>query len=330
MRDFTNFKEKPGDVFAFLTDCGKSHGLVQVVQIKTCLNHNHCPADPSSNPYLLPDIWVRVFYHPQKNLSIGNIQSVVNSKNFYYLYGFSYYELECGKSLGNFPIPDFVQIPRYMRFDERGASGKLVWHIFEMRDYFDTVQYDKNGKRNYGGPRVVKTYKQWDEILRPLSPSNPWGLELIKDCWEGGFTLEAWDSESEEESYLGYLKECEPHKLQAYLNPSFKTAQKKRPTKEWKKSLKEGNPISAVSLPAIKQMDIAFDKFIKALGVEKVTMSIAESAVRQCITDLNVIEKEYECIETIERDEILDYMQLVLSSLNLEDAMDIADKLRKW
>jgi hypothetical protein len=129
---------------------------------------------------------VRVFYDLVNDLDDKTIEAVVQSDRFYYLHNFQPASLvKTSSRLGCFSIPNFVTTPQYMREAERQPDGRLFWYVMEDL-------------------RVVKTYEQFDESLKPLSPAVAWGIQYVKRRWLEGFTLETWH-EWEEKWYLDYL-----------------------------------------------------------------------------------------------------------------------------
>ena len=168
-----------GEVFAFIFEEKKQHGIVQVLGNGKIGGYN-----------------VRVFYYLLDNIDDKTIETTIQNSNYYYINNFHPSALvRNGKRLGRFPIPESVIPPRYMRECERKPNGDLHWYVMEDM-------------------RVVKTFKRFDETLKSLSPAAAWGIQYIKMRWLDGFTLDNWH-ELEEKWYADYLKMYEPDKFLA-------------------------------------------------------------------------------------------------------------------
>jgi len=259
--------------------------------------------------------WVRIFYGLHDSLDERKVKEIVNSKAFYFIKDF--FDLDCANHyLGTYLIPNFVELPKLMRCYEDKPSGKYYWYAIDV------------SAGNIAEERILKTFKEFDESLRPLSPSENWAINRIMGWWEDGVTLETWDTEYLRAYRIEYLREHEPHNLEAFLNPNFASAIKNKPTKLWKKSLKAGE--STLTAEEIDTIDKLLDKFITAIGIEELTLCQAKKITKYTVHELNAINAKHECIETLQRDELSEYLESVLSSRNLTEAADIIDEERDW
>ena len=72
------------------------------------------------------------------------------------------------------------------------------------------------------------------------------------------------------------------------------------------------------------------NKFTYELLNKYKTNEDIEFAINKLINDLNKINSIYSCIETIESEDLLEYLANVLFFVGYEDMFDIIDKKRQW
>ena len=72
------------------------------------------------------------------------------------------------------------------------------------------------------------------------------------------------------------------------------------------------------------------NKFTYELLNKYKTNEDIEFAINKLINDLNKINSIYSCIETIESEDLLEYLANVLFFVGYEDKFDIIDKKRQW
>ena len=170
-------KIRHGSVYAFFLKEKNQYGLIQALDKGKICGRN-----------------VRIFYDLVNDLEYKTIEKVIQSDRFYYICDFQPAALVGTSSFqGRYQVPDFVTTPQYMRKSERQPDGRLYWYVLEDL-------------------RVVRTYEQFDESLKTLSPADAWGITYIKKRWLEGFSLESWH-EWEDKWYMDYLRIYEPEKL---------------------------------------------------------------------------------------------------------------------
>lgn len=270
-----------GDIFAFEINKSHDYGIIQVVS-KTNLGYN-----------------IRVFEKKQTDLSVGNIDNLTTSQEFYYIRKLSLGELMKGIYLGKFSIPDFVKIPKLFRNSERKLNGKLYWYVIDAKS-----------------EKVIKSYEKFDSCLTPLSPGRVWGIEYIKLRWLEEFTLEKWNDVLENKWYMNYLRKYEPEKLCFKKNEFLQIS---KPTNSWSIENKE----------IIKQIDLLLDTFSEAL-LNKNNQVIVDEVAKTLVQGLNSLNAKYDCIETKEREELLEYISNVLLFTNNENLFEVIDTMRTW
>lgn len=288
----TNDNIKSGDLFAFAEN--NKFGLIQAIKKSTA------------------GFWVRVFYFLQDNLSEDNILKIVSGSDFYYLDNF--FELtKAEKYLGNYQLPQFVELPQFMRSCERKTSGNLIWYITNV----------SNGK-------VAKILKKFDTELAPLSPSENWGIDYIKKMWQANFTLNSWNSEFMDTLYLSYLKEFEPERFNSRRDLNFSSIKETMPTKKWKESLSIDSPSTNLTKDAVQIIEKQLINFFTTVQSNISGTDAIEVATKQVILDLNAINKKYSCIETEESEEILEFLSNVLKVISEGHILDSFEDLRTW
>ena len=266
---------KHGEVFAFYIEQTNKYGIIQVLHRGETGYH------------------VRVFYNMVDDLEQKTIDSIVRTTDFYYLKNFFKFDLtRTGKKLGCFTVPEFVVLPKYMRTYEIKPNGEFRWYVM------DDLQ-------------VVKTYKTFDETLKPLSPATSWGIQYVKKRWIEGFTLENWN-ELAKKWYQEYLRTYEPHKI---VNASKETILN---------SLKNTERISEEVLNNLNQLLSNFAKHIQKYAKDSSKVNIS---IKELIEELNTMNLRYQFIETEERESIIEYIYGVLEIYHCDDTYDTVLKL---
>lgn len=271
-----------GDLFAFPLNGSNKYGLIQIIS-KLDVGYK-----------------VRVFEKIYNSLTRDEINSIINSREFYYLKRFYENDLiKKGKYIGKFDIPSFVSFPKYLRSSERKANGKLVWYIFDSAT-----------------GTIVKTFNKFDKSLEKLSPNRAWGIEYIKLRWQEEFTLSKWNDNLENKWYFNYLKQYEPDKI----NKKNKHFIDKNPTSDW----------PYMDEKAKENINNLLNIFTVELLNKYKTNNDIKFAINKLINGLNRINSIYSCIGTIESEDLLEYLASVLSFIGDEDKFEIIDKKRQW
>lgn len=272
-------KIKSGEVFAFYIEQKNQYGIIQVLGKGKICGYN-----------------VRIFYDLLDNADSKSIDVAIKGTDFYYINNFHPGDLtQTGKRLGRFIIPEFVSIPKYMRECERKPNGKLYWYVTEDM-------------------RIVKTFKKFNETLKPLSPEAAWGIQYIKMRWLDGFTLDNWH-ELEEKWYADYLKTYEPDK--------FLAEKKVPPFEQWAKC-------GRITRKPLQEIDLLFKTFILQISTQKNDATAVRASIRQLIEGLNTWNIQHNHIETEEREELIKYIYDVLDTYHCKDLYDAIDSLRQW
>lgn len=271
-----------GDLFAFPLNGSNKYGLIQIIS-KLDVGYK-----------------VRVFEKIYNSLTRDEINSIINSREFYYLKRFYENDLiKQGKYIGKFDIPSFVSFPKYLRSSERKANGKLVWYIFDSAT-----------------GAIVKTFNKFDKSLEKLSPNRAWGIEYIKLRWQEEFTLSKWNDNLENKWYFNYLKQYEPDKI----NKKNKHFIGENPTSNW----------TYMDEKAKENINNLLNIFTVELLNKYKTNNDIKFAINKLINDLNKINLIYSCIGTIESEDLLEHLASVLSFIGDEDKFEIIDKKRQW
>lgn len=270
---------KIGEVFAFYLMQRKQYGIIQVLGNGKISGYD-----------------IRVLYYLVNDINDITIETAIKTNDFYYIKNFHTKDLlGMGKRLGRFEIPNFVSIPRYTREPERKPNGDLYWHIMEDLS-------------------VIKTYKVFNDTLKPLSPAVSWGIQYIIQRWLEKFTLDNWH-EMEEKWYGEYLKKYEPNKF-------FKRKEEV--------VIKQFKNNKNLPKEAQKKLDTLLSDFVKKLLVNKKNKSQVNQIVMDLVFELNMLNSLHNFIETEEREVILEYVNDLLKSHDCTDALEVMDVFREW
>jgi len=284
---------KPGDVYSFETNIENEYGIIQVISRgKIGIN-------------------IRVFYDLIRELADTNLNSMIESNNFYYIRDFFEYELlnKSNMFLGNYKIPSFVKMPRYMRLSER-QNSKLSWYII-----------DTDTSKTTSASNVINS--DFDK----LSPANTWGIDYIKKRWQEGFTLSKW-SDFEELWYQKYLEKYEPEILKNNDTLDCLKFKKIKPTIIWKKYFDKNGEVSELRKPAIDEIDQRLDVFIDSIELDN--LNSINKALDKLMNELNVINQKYSFIETEESEKLIEFIESILQTSEFYDDVDDYNRLRNW
>ena len=286
-------KVMPGDVFAFETSIPNRNGLIQIIgKGKIGLN-------------------IRVFYNLIEDGNNTILKSIIESENFYYIRDFYEFEL-INKSkiyLGNFKLPAFIKMPRYMRKSER-LNSNLKWYIFDT--YTDKIV-----------AKDEKIHCDFDN----LSPFDTWGIDYIKKRWQEGFTLLLW-SEFEEFWYNDYLRKDSSNSLNNIDSMNVLELKKKKPTTSWTLKSSQYANVTDTRKFVISYIDQQLDEFIDSIGLSNIDL-INEALIR-LINKLNLINSKYSFIETEESEDLVIFIDSVLRlSKFYQNTIDF-NSIRNW
>ena len=244
---------------------------------------------------------VRVFCDLIEEIKDNLINTLMQSNRFYFIKDFYSNDLmKCiYKKSGS--INEKIVMPKYMRSNERKTNGNIVWYIIDV---------DKSC--------VIKKFNSFDQELKELSPAETWGIEYIKKRWLEDFDLEKWNDKLLDIWYLNYLKTYEPEKVY-----NFNVNQLKNNS-----ILEKWNKEKRVSEELFELLDKCFDEFVKDISISN--NSNKDKFLERLITGLNKLNEKFDFIQTIEREELIDYISYLLSVNNIVDNNDIIDKHRTW
>ena len=249
---------------------------------------------------------VRVFCDLIIEINHESIEKIIAKSNFFYIRNFYTYEL-LNKSVCkyNFRIPDGIKMPQYMRVSERKLNGDLYWYVFDV---------DKG--------TLVKTYKTYNEELGILSPSSAWGIEYIKKLWSEQFTLNNWHI-LEDKWYAEYLKAYEPERLKSNKAVSINNYLDIKPTNNW--YLK-----NRLSSELIHEIDDVLINFVNEIISKALTDLQINELIEFLVNSLNAINRKNSFIETEEREEIIEYINYVITMNGYTNDLASLDLLREW
>ena len=268
-----------GEVFAYYLEQRNQYGIIHVLGKGKICGYN-----------------VRVLYYLVDDINNITIKSAIQTTDFYYIKNFHAHDLlRSGKRLGRFEIPDFVSIPRYMRESERKLNGDLHWHIMEDL-------------------KLTKTFTEFNDALKPLSPAVSWGIQYITKRWLEEFTLDNWHK-LEEKWYREYLRVYEPNKF-------FKMKKED--------IIKQFNKNENIPQEVLKKLDTLFSDFAEKLLLNKKNISQVKQIVKTLAFELNMWNSLHNFIETEESEIILEYISGLLKNYNCAEALDIMDVFREW
>jgi len=246
---------------------------------------------------------VRVFCDLIDEIKDSNLNSLLESEKFYFIKDFYYNDLiKCNYKI-NKNLDEKINMPRYMRSSERKNNGDIVWFVIDV----------ERGK-------VVKKFNSFDGELTKLSPSQTWGIEYIKKRWVEGFDLEKWNNKLLDIWYLEYLKLYEPNKLYDFNMYQIKN---RSILTNWVKENRVSKEIvDEIEKKMIKLFEPVEDR--QNLGV------LRDKKLKRFILDINKLNIKYNFINTVEREELIDYINYILSANGIIDENDIIEKYRDW
>ncbi len=244
---------------------------------------------------------VRVFCDLIEEISDNLIDTLMQSNRYYFIKDFYSNDLMkcvCKKSRY---IDDKIIMPKYMRSSERKVNGNIVWYIIDV----------KTGC-------TIKKFNSFDEELKDLSPAEIWGIEYIKKRWLEDFDLEKWNDKLLDIWYLNYLKKYEPEKVYKFHINQMKN---NSILEKWDKEKR-------ISQELFELLEICFNDFIN--GISILNNSNKDKLLKHFIIKLNKLNEKFNFIQTIEREELVEYINYLLSVNEIVDDNDIIDKHRNW
>ena len=150
------------------------------------------------------------------------------------------------------------------------------------------------------------------------------GLEATLKTMEQGFTLESWNTECMRQWAEQYYAE---HPYSRPTNETYDELKINLPTV----SLREMYHDDTEKLQAISQIETALVAFADRLVDEgKPTSGKAKKLTKELVLTLNKIDNEAEFIETMEREELYEYIAKLLAKLKKPEAIELIDEYREW
>jgi hypothetical protein len=102
-----------------------------------------------------------------------------------------------------------------------------------------------------------------------------------------------------------------------------------RPTLLWEDRMNEGDDVYTIEI--IFSVDTALRRFVTALTHAAGTETGILTAVRDVVLRLNEIDEEHDhFIETIEREELYDFIQTGVALAGYETDEDVTEEWREW
>ena len=210
-------------------------------------------------------------------------------------------------SLGEFPISKNIEIPEVFRkLDYNGITDKHKWILYSI------YETDKGKTR------------QSSKGIEHLPPSS-FILAFIVDWWKKGLTPEKWNDEylqnENEELYRHH-----PHKRPFKM--TFEEVVATMPTKEWSiDGLDEWDGREKF----YAKIEEVLRGFIKELSAElKIKLNQARKVTKEVTLKLNAIQSEEHCIETMEGEQIHQFIFNLLRAKKVVDAIEELEEHRDW
>ena len=139
------------------------------------------------------------------------------------------------------------------------------------------------------------------------------------------------------------LYEKERIRLKAFLKSQNKNIDPNRipeiqaflseiPIPEWRQRMAEGDDM--FSEESITAVETALTEYVQTLceAVQKKNATTVYNSMGKLVKNLNKINNKYGLIETMEREELCEWMNIIIrkTGLELEDNVDITDEYREW
>ena len=139
------------------------------------------------------------------------------------------------------------------------------------------------------------------------------------------------------------LYEKERIRLKAFLKSQNKNIDPNRipeiqaflseiPIPEWRQRMAEGDDM--FSEESITAVETALTEYVQTLceAVQKKNATTVYNSMGKLVKKLNKINNKYGLIETMEREELCEWMNIIIrkTGLELEDNVDITDEYREW
>lgn len=245
---------------------------------------------------------VRVFCDLIDEVNDNLIDELMQSERFYFIKDFYSNDLTKYKYKTSRHIGDKIHMPKYMRASERKINGNIVWYIFDVEKGI-----------------IVEKFNKFNNKLISLSPFETWGIEYIEKRWAENFDLEKWNDKLLDTWYLNYLKKYEPEKIYKF-NIQLK---KNSPLKKWNKE-------NRISKEIFELLEKLFDEFTQNISKVNQLNIDRDKSLKQLILDINRINDKFHFLYTIESEELIEFINYLLSINNIIDENDIIDTYRKW
>lgn len=102
-----------------------------------------------------------------------------------------------------------------------------------------------------------------------------------------------------------------------------------KPTIQWQQIKDEGNEHYTEDI--IEHTDMILDQYINQLfELDKPTEAEIMKCVKNVVLELNELDEKYGFIETVEREELCDFIYLSAQKVGLDSDEDITEQWREW
>ena len=185
----------------------------------------------------------------------------------------------------------------------------------------------------------LKVDEDW-EIIDKYELTNMWGADDLSERLNYFFETGDDYNYIKVEVFPGYRDEINIPGLFGNTDPnlekkntdtiSWKNIEKEMPTINWRQALEEGD--EHYTEEDIAQSEQAFEQFveeIKELGEKPSEEKVLES-VKEVVTKFNELDETYFSIETVEREQICDFIDKVVSLTGLKFEGDVTEEWRTW
>lgn len=246
---------------------------------------------------------VRIFCTLMNENCNEEIYHILQSTRYYFIKNFDTNDL----IKSNYIVPAYldnnINMPKYMRACERKINGSIVWYIFDVEKGI-----------------IINKYNKCNNVMIKLSPYESWGIDYIKKRWAENFDLEKWNDDLLDTWYLNYLKLYEPEKVH---NFNINHLKNNSILKKWRRTKRISNEI-------LELVEKIFIEFIRGISKTGEFNNTKDDSIEKLITKLNKINSRFNFIQTIESEELLEYINYLLKIHDIIDDNDIIDSHREW
>jgi hypothetical protein len=212
--------------------------------------------------------------------------------------------------LGDYPLPQDAEIPKYSRYLELSCfTGKHYWTLYDELMGKSIQEKDK-----------VKIYKKVTPEILPYPNFHGISPNTLVERFNENFHPNDYDDEWVEKFFEKYYQE----------NPQMRPCKEKYedvkyplPTENWRKF----EDIDDEYIAFCDKVESAIKAFIAAIDENKKAVS---KPLTVLLTELNKINSEVYGIDTLEAEELYDYIAKILRALKKPQMIDNIENMREW